>query len=97
MSRTTAYVTTETCRSRNAVRPGYWIGERRVSRHGDWQAWPYAKRETLALADHGQTAYLRGSARAVARLMGWPVGEEGAVDPELVVEWSAAKNLIEED
>ena len=97
MSRTTAYVTTETCRSRNAVRPGYWIGERRVSRHGDWQAWPYAKRETLALADHGQTAYLRGSARAVARLMGWPVAEEGAVDPELVVEWSAAKNLIEED
>ena len=97
MPRTTAYVTTETCRSRAAVRPGYWIGERRVSRHGDWQAWPYAKRETLALADHGQTAYLRGSARAVARLMGWPVAEERTVDPELVVEFAAAKNLIEED
>lgn len=73
MSRTTAYVTTETCRSRDAVRPGAWIGERRVSRHGDYQPWPYGKRQTLALASDGQTPYLRGSARAVARLMGWPV------------------------
>jgi len=96
MARITAYVTSETCRSRDAVRPGTWIGERRVSRHGDWQPWYYAKRETVAMADHGQTAYLRGSARAVARLMGWPVPEEGAVDPELVVEFSAAKNLIGE-
>jgi hypothetical protein len=97
MSRTTAYVTTETCRVRAAVRPGYWIGERRVSRHGDWQAWPYAKRETLALASDGQTAYKRGSARAVAQLMGWPVGEERTADPDLVVEFAAAKNLIGED
>ena len=73
MPRTTAYVTTETCRSRDAVRPGAWIGECRVSSHGDYWAWTYGKRETLALADHGQTPYLRGSARAVARLMGWPV------------------------
>ena len=97
MPRTTAYVTTETCRARDAVRPGAWIGECRVSSHGDYAAWTYAKRETLALADHGQTPYLRGSARAVARLMGWPLGEERTADPELVVEWSAAKNLTGED
>ena len=97
MSRTTAYVTTETCRARDAVRPGAWIANRRVSRHGDWQPWYYAKRETLALASDGQTAYLRGSARAVARLMEWPLPEEGAVDPDLVVEFAADRNLIEED
>lgn len=27
MSRITAYVTSETCRTRDAVRPGTWIGE----------------------------------------------------------------------
>lgn len=97
MSRPTAYVTSETCRTRDAVRPGTWIGERRVSRHGDWQPWYHGKRETLALADRGQTPYVRGSARAVARLMGWTVGEERTADPDLAVEWSAAKNLIEED
>lgn len=75
MSRTTAYVTTETCRSRDAVRPGAWIGECRVSSHGDYQTWTYGKRETLALASDGQTAYVRGSARAVARLMGWRAQE----------------------
>ena len=97
MSRTTAYITSETCRSRDAVRPGSWIGPHRVSSHGDYSAWTYGKRETLALASDGQTAYVRGSARAVARLMGWPVGEERTVDPDLVVEFAAAKNLIEED
>lgn len=97
MSRITAYVTSETCRTRNAVRPGTWIGARRVSRHGDWQAWYHGKRETLAMADNGQTAYLRGSARAVALLMGWPVGEERTADPELAVEWHSAENLIGED
>ena len=78
MPRPTAYVMTETCRTRAAERPGAWIGERRVSRHGDWQPWYHGKRETLALASDGQTAYLRGSARAVAGLMGWPVAEEVA-------------------
>jgi len=75
-----AYVTTQTCRVRDAVHPGALIGrgEIPVSRHGDYTAWPYAKRETLALADHGQTAYLRGSARAVAQLMECPVPEATA-------------------
>lgn len=78
MPRTVAYVTSETCRTRAAERPGAWIGERRVSQHGDWQPWYHGKRETLALADRGQTPYLRGSALAVARLMGWPTAKEVA-------------------
>lgn len=74
MARITAYVTSATCRGRDAVRPGAWIGERQVHRHGDWQAWPYGKRETLDLIDDG-TTYQCQTARAVARLMGWLVNE----------------------
>jgi hypothetical protein len=44
-----AYVTTETCRLRDAVRPGALIGrdEIPVSRDGDYTAWRHGKRETL--------------------------------------------------
>jgi hypothetical protein len=75
-----AYVTTETCRLRDAVRPGALLGrdEIPVSRHGDYTAWPHGKRETLRLMADGDTAYTRASARAVAGLMGWPVDEEAA-------------------
>jgi hypothetical protein len=68
-----AYVTTETCRVRDAVRPGALIGrdEIPVSRHGDYTPWRYCKRDTLRLMTDGYTAYTRGSARAVAVLMGW--------------------------
>jgi hypothetical protein len=50
-ARTYAYVTTETCRVRDAVRPGALIGrdESPVSRDGDYTAWPHGKRETLRL------------------------------------------------
>jgi hypothetical protein len=71
---TYAYVTTETCRQRDAVRPGALIGQRDetpVSRHGDYTAWRYGKRETLKLMVDGYTAYTRASARAVAELLGW--------------------------
>jgi hypothetical protein len=68
-----AYVTTETCRVRDAVRPGALIGrdEIPVSRHGDYTAWCDGKRETLRRMADGDTAYGRKSARAVAILMGW--------------------------
>jgi hypothetical protein len=70
---TYAYVTTETCRLRDAVRPGTLIGrdETPVSRHGDYTAWAYGKRETLRLMTDSDTAYKRESARAVAVMMGW--------------------------
>jgi hypothetical protein len=71
--RTYAYVTTETCRQRDAVRPGTLIGrdEIPVSRDGDYTAWPHGKRETLRRMTHGDTAYQRESAQAVAVTLGW--------------------------
>lgn len=75
MSRITAYVTTETCRVRDAVRPGTSVGRDQVpvSRHGDYSPWTYGKHETLALIDDG-TTYQSQTAQAVARLMGWRPG-----------------------
>jgi hypothetical protein len=72
-ARTYAYVTTETCRQRDAVRPGALIGrdEIPVSQDHDYTAWPHGKRETLRRMTDGDTAYQRGSARAVVLLMGW--------------------------
>ena len=68
-----AYVTTETCRQRDAVRPGALIGrdEIPVSRDGDYTAWPHGKRATLRLMTDGHTAYKRESAQAVAIALGW--------------------------
>ncbi len=68
-----AYVTTECCRLRDAVRPGALIGrdEIPVSRDGDYTPWQHSKRVTLSLMTDGFTAYTRESARAVAVLMGW--------------------------
>jgi hypothetical protein len=70
---TYAYVTTETCRLRDAVRPGPLIGrdEIPVSRDGDYTAWPHGRRETLRRMADGDTGYARASARAVAELLGW--------------------------
>jgi hypothetical protein len=70
---TYAYVTTETCRLRDAVRPGALIGrdEIPVSRDGDYTPWPHGKRETLRRMTDSDTAYERQSARAVAELLGW--------------------------
>lgn len=68
-----AYVTAECCVTRNAERPGAEVGRNRVpvSRHGDYEKWPYGKRETLALA--AGAGYKAASAREVARLMRWEV------------------------
>jgi len=68
-----AYVTTETCHQRDAVRPGALIGrdEIPVSRHGDYAAWPHGQRETLRRMADGDTVYQRGSARAVVLALGW--------------------------
>lgn len=66
-----AYVTTECCRSRHAVKPGtLFYGYRPVSKHGDYSAWPYGKRETLQLTNH-TSPYIRQSAVAVAHLLNW--------------------------
>jgi len=72
-ARTYAYVTTETCRLRDAVRPGALIGRDEIpaSCHGDYTPWPHGKRATLRRMTIGNTAYERGSARAVAMLLGW--------------------------
>ena len=72
-ARTYAYVSTETCHQRDAVRPGATIGrdEIPVSRHGDYTAWPHGRRETLRRMADGDTAYTREAARAVALALGW--------------------------
>jgi hypothetical protein len=77
-----AYVTTETCRLRDAVRPGALIGrdEIPVSRDGDYAPWPHGKRETLRLMTDGHTAYKRESARAVAIELGWAFALLGQLD-----------------
>lgn len=67
--KTYAYVTAECCKRVDAVLPGAEVGGRRVSKHGDYTAWCYNKRETLAVVDgHG---YIGACARAVAKLRGW--------------------------
>ena len=68
-----AYVTTETCRQRDAVRPGALIGrdEIPVARDWDYAPWPHGKRETLRRMAISETFYDRASARAVADLFGW--------------------------
>ena len=74
--KTYAYVKSETCTSRYAVRPGSFVGrsEEPVSRHGDYNPWYYGKRETLAIIAQPATAansYHRQCARLVAELRGW--------------------------
>lgn len=74
-----AYVTSESCVRRDAVNPGEYIGDRMAHTHGDYGPWYYGKRETRAIINGthpayinaGADAYLRASARAVAKLKGW--------------------------
>ena len=72
-----AYVTSETCTSRHAIRPGSFVGRNQepVSRHGDYNPWPYGKRETLAIIAHGcsdASQYYRFQcARLVSELLDW--------------------------
>jgi hypothetical protein len=71
---TYAYVTNECCVSTVAVRPGTEVGDKAVSRHGDYSAWPWGKRDTLRIMAE-QGGYNYRCARAVALLLGW-LGKE---------------------
>ena len=71
-----AWVKSETCTIRDAVRPGSFVGrnEEPVSKHGDYNPWYYGKRETLAIIGQTATAansYHRACARLVADLLDW--------------------------
>ena len=72
-----AYVKSETCTIREAVRPGSFVGrnEELVSRHGDWNPWLNGKHETLAIIARGcsnASQYYRFQcARLVAELLDW--------------------------
>jgi hypothetical protein len=72
-----AYVKSETCTIRDAVRPGSFVGrnEDPVSRHGDYNPWLHGKRETLAIIALGcsdASRYYRFQcARLVAELLDW--------------------------
>ena len=71
MSKTYAYVTDETCRYMQAVKPGSIVGDRPVSHHGDYLAWRYGQRETGRIAADEAGRWAGRAARAVARLLGW--------------------------
>lgn len=76
-----AYVTTETCRHREAFRRGEEYHGRPVSKHNDLTAWTWSKRDTLKIATgHHYIVKMAGASRdvwfmqtakAVARLLGW--------------------------
>lgn len=71
-----AWVKSETCTSRDAVRPGSYVGRNKepVSKHGDYLPWLYGKRETKAVINQPATAansYQRQCARLVAALLDW--------------------------
>jgi hypothetical protein len=74
MSRTYAYVSSETCVIRRAYLPGesHPNGEP-IQKHGDFDRWPFGKRETLAMfaLPGAHNSYRRQAARLVAELRGW--------------------------
>lgn len=69
-----AYVSSETCTVRRALLLGTNApnGER-VSKHGDYNPWPFGKKETLAMFDlpGAHNSYRRQAARLVADLLDW--------------------------
>jgi hypothetical protein len=72
-----AYVRSETCNTRKAVRPGSTVGrnEEPVSKSDDWKPWPFGKRETLAIIARGgadaSRYYMYQCAQLVADLRDW--------------------------
>lgn len=72
-----AYVKSETCVIRGAVRPGERVSrnEEMVSRHGDYRPWVHGKRETCNIAfdpfPTAANAYQRQCARLVINLLDW--------------------------
>lgn len=83
-----AYVTSEICNIRYAVRPGTSIGDNDVpvSHHDDFHRWCYGKRETLAIiANGGPSDYVWQCAKRVAELLDWPplpITQEEEADDE---------------
>jgi len=74
--KTYAYVTAECCKRVDAELPGATVGNRPVSKHGDYSRWQYGKRETLAIIGGNHTfvtgrGYMGECARVVAKLRGW--------------------------
>ena len=69
-----AYVTSECCIIRRAILPGHEApnGEA-VSKHGDYNRWPWGKRETLAMLNlpGAHNSYRRQAAGMVADLLNW--------------------------
>lgn len=74
--KTYCYVTTETCRVIRTAKPGAEVGGRPVSRHGDFMAWMYGKRETLKMAQG--SGYMLWAALAVCCEMGWEDSQRAA-------------------
>lgn len=76
---TYAYVTSECAIHTRAAAPGARIGrdEMPVSKHPDFVAWRYGKRETRAIArcTGADQAHMRRCARAVVDLLGWGEGD----------------------
>ena len=72
-----AWVSSETCTNRRAVRCGERAGrnDELVSRHGDYNPWLYSKRETLAIIASGcadaRNYYRVQMARLVSELLDW--------------------------
>ena len=76
---TYAYVTSEACRSVEAVLPDAAIGRNEipVREHGDYEPWTYDEGETrdlLTKSGAGRDQYLRYAAREVMGLLGWSRG-----------------------
>ena len=74
-NRVYAYVSSETCVIRHAYRPGEFhpkTGEP-IYKHGDFDRWPFGKRETLAMLklQGAHNSYRREAARLVAELLDW--------------------------
>ena len=70
-----AYVSSETCVTRRAYRPGEFhpkTGEP-IHKHGDFNRWPFGKRETLAMLklSGAHNSYRRQAARLVCDLLDW--------------------------
>ena len=68
-----AYVSSESCTVRRAVRPGEEFHDVPISKHGDFRPWPYGKRATknLLKSTSAAASYTREMARKVINLLDW--------------------------
>ena len=71
-----AYVTSATCTTQRAVKPGTEAYGKPVSKCNDYEPWMIGKRVTLDLISQGNSNVSmrrRQSARLVAALLGWDI------------------------